>query len=98
MLRALGLGLVLIEEGRISEVVNYQVQVAIIVKIGYGRAMVFAFIGHVISAVITITAKNYEMLYLGTFIYALANGIVEAVINPVVATVYDKNKTHWRQR
>ena len=35
------------------------------------------------------------MLYLATFIYALSNGTVEAVINPVVATVYKDNKTHW---
>lgn len=64
-------------------------------KIGYGRAMIFAFIGHTLSAVITIFAKNFAMLYLGTLIFALANGVVEAVINPVVATVYHKNKTHW---
>ena len=35
------------------------------------------------------------MLYIATFIYALSNGIVEAVINPVVATIYRDNKTHW---
>ena len=35
------------------------------------------------------------MLYFATFIYALSNGTVEAVINPVVATIYKDNKTHW---
>ena len=64
-------------------------------RIGYGRAMVFAFLGHTISAIITILAKNYTMLYLGTFLFALANGTVEAVINPVTATIYSKNKTHY---
>ncbi len=38
---------------------------------------------------------GYWLLYVGTFIFALGNGTVEAVINPVVATIYEKNKTHW---
>ncbi len=67
----------------------------IIDRIGYGTAMVFAFACHIVSAVLTIFAPNFEVLYLATFIYALANGTVEAVINPVVATIYKDNKTHW---
>ena len=67
----------------------------IVDKIGYGRALWFAFICHVSSAFVTIFANNYWMLYVGTFILALGNGTVEAVINPVVATVYSKEKTKW---
>lgn len=67
----------------------------VIDKIGYGRALVFAFFCHVISAIVTIFANGYTMLYVGTFILALGNGTVEAVINPVVATVYSKEKTKW---
>ena len=67
----------------------------VIDKIGYGRAMVFAFLGHFISSLMTIFANSYEMIYFGTFLFALSNGIIEAVINPVVATIFDKNKTHW---
>jgi MFS family permease len=67
----------------------------VIDKIGYGPLMVFAFLGHTVSAVMTIFATSFEMLYFGTFLFALANGTVEAVINPVVASMYDKNKTHW---
>src|SRR5688572_709703 len=67
----------------------------IIDRIGYGTAMVFAFVGHLASTLLTIFAPNFTVLYVATFIYALANGTVEAVINPVVATVYRKNKTHW---
>lgn len=67
----------------------------IIDKIGYGRAMAFAFICHAGSAVMTITAKSYDTLYWATFIAALGNGTVEAVINPVVATVFKENKTKW---
>ena len=64
-------------------------------KFGYGRSMVFAFLGHTISAIITLMAKDYTMLYIGTFLFALANGTVEAVINPVTATLYPKQKTHY---
>lgn len=67
----------------------------VIDKIGYGRAMVFAFVCHVASAIITITATGYWGLWIGTFIVALGNGTVEAVINPVVATMFAREKTKW---
>lgn len=67
----------------------------IVDRIGYGRAMVFAFICHVASVVVTITAKNYETLYFGTVISALGNGTVEAVINPIVVTMFAKQKVKW---
>lgn len=67
----------------------------VIDRIGYGKAMVFAFICHVSSAVLTIYAKGYWSLYIATFIVALGNGTVEAVINPVVATLFSREKTKW---
>jgi MFS family permease len=67
----------------------------VIDKIGYGTAMIFAFACHITSAIVTILATGYTMLYIGTFIVALGNGTVEAVINPVVATVFHKEKTKW---
>ena len=67
----------------------------VIDKIGYGTAMVFAFACHVLSAIITIFANGYWMRYWGTFILALGNGTVEAVINPVVATMFSRQKTKW---
>ncbi len=67
----------------------------IVDRIGYGVSMVFAFLGHLVSAIVTIFAETFTGLYLGTFLLALANGVVEAVINPVVATMYDKEKTRY---
>ncbi len=67
----------------------------IIDKVGYKAAMIFGFVCHVISLVVTLTAKSYNGLYLGMFIVALGNGTVEAYINPVVATMYSKEKTKW---
>jgi MFS family permease len=37
----------------------------------------------------------FYLLYLGNFIVALGNGTVEAFINPVVATMFSKEKTKW---
>ena len=34
-------------------------------------------------------------LYFGTFIVALGNGTVEAVVNPVVSTMFPRDKTKW---
>lgn len=86
----------------------------VIDKIGYGKAMVFAFVSHVTSVVITICAplmlagegataeavaagqrSGYWMLIVGNLVAALGNGTVEAVINPVVATMYSREKTKW---
>ena len=67
----------------------------IIDRIGYKTAMVFAFLCHVSSAILTIFANGYWMLYIGTFIVALGNGTVEAVVNPVVATMFPREKTKW---
>jgi MFS family permease len=38
---------------------------------------------------------GFALLYLGTFVFALGNGTVEAVINPVTATLYDRDKTNY---
>jgi MFS family permease len=67
----------------------------VIDRIGYRNAMIFGLICHVTSALITIFAKNYWWLYIGTFIVALGNGTVEAYINPVVTTIFRKDKTKW---
>jgi len=67
----------------------------IVDSIGYGRAMIFAFSCHIISVTMILFAKGYWMLYTGTFIMALGNGTVEAVINPVVASLFPKEKSKW---
>jgi MFS family permease len=70
-------------------------------KIGYGKLVLLAFLAHVISAVVTLGATPdqgelaYSLLYWGTFIFAYANGTLEAVANPLVATLFPKNRTHY---
>lgn len=38
---------------------------------------------------------GFALLYVGTFIFALGNGTVEAVVNPVTATLYPREKTRY---
>ena len=40
-------------------------------------------------------ATAYLFLYLGTFVFALANGTLEAVANPLVSTLFPNNRTHY---
>ncbi len=109
-----------VEKGQIAGVGVWPMGVSIILfslvidKIGYGRAMVFAFFAHITYAVVVICAPmvlapegasteeiaagkaaGYWMLYIGNLIFALGNGTVEAVINPVVATLFSREKTKW---
>lgn len=74
-------------------------------NIGYKPILLLAFVLHVISAIITLAATpvfnasgkdaTYWCLYIGMFMFAIANGLCEAVINPLVATLYPKQKTHY---
>ncbi len=67
----------------------------IIDKVGYKVAMWFGLLCHTLSTILIITAKGYTGMYIGTLVLALGSGCVEAYINPVVATMFDKNKTKW---
>ncbi len=64
-------------------------------RIGYGTTMGFAFLGHLVSILGMIFAPDFRVLYAASFLFSLSNGAVEAVINPVVATIHRENKTHW---
>ncbi|MEM6688900.1 MAG: MFS transporter [Planctomycetota bacterium] len=73
--------------------------------IGYKTLLVAALACHVISAVMLFTATPvfnaagkdavYMILFLSAFIFAVGNGICEAVINPLTAAIYPDEKTHY---
>lgn len=71
----------------------------IVDKIGYGKLVVAAFACHVLSAIVTFGATSPDnaerMLTWGMFIFAFANGTLEAVANPLVATLFPHNRTHY---
>ena len=47
------------------------------------------------EAVLAGQRNGFALLYLGTFMFALGNGTVEAVVNPVTATLFDREKTKY---
>ncbi len=57
------------------------------------RLVWFAFIGHMGSVVVMVLANGFWMLLGGALLIGLANGFVEAVGNPLVATLYPERKT-----
>lgn len=76
----------------------------IIDKVGYKFSMIFAAASQILWAIMGISAltmaeTNPELaktlIFWGGLILALGNGTVEAFINPVVATMFDKEKTKW---
>ena len=76
-------------------------------RIGYKVAMIMAFLGHIIWAIMGVGAyfvasgetpdskMAFQLLYWGSLVLGLANGTVEAFINPVVATMFNREKTKW---
>ncbi len=88
-----GFGLAIIVLGAIAD------------KIGYGKLMALAFFLHVSSAIVTLSAgfvyaqygkdACYNCLLVGMWLFSLGNGTCEAVINPLTATLFPNNKTHY---
>ena len=72
---------------------------------GYGALMIIAFLFHALSVALTLAAPlafqhygkegAFWCLYLGAWSFSLGNGTCEAVINPLTATLFPHNKTHW---
>ncbi len=74
-------------------------------RIGFGPLMFVAFVMHLISAGLTLATGAafaaggkplaFQCLFWGMFLFAIGNGIAEAVVNPLVATLFPKSKTHY---
>lgn len=71
-------------------------------KIGYGKLVIAAFALHALSAFVTFAPSPgmskeavAGLLGWGTFIFSFANGVLEAVANPLVATLFPHNRTHY---
>jgi len=61
--------------------------------LGMKRIVAAAFLMHVIGVALTIFASGFWMLFAGTLSVGLGNGLVEAFINPLTATIYPDRKT-----
>jgi len=62
--------------------------------LGMRRLLLLAFLGHTTGTLLTIFAPRYSVLLGASFLIGLANGLIEAVINPLIATLYPERKTH----
>src|SRR6476659_2614802 len=89
----LGFGIVIIAGSLIAD------------RIGYMTLMVFALVLHVLSAILQLctgpiydaagTDGVYWSLYIAMFLFSIANGVCEVVVNPMVAALFPTQKTHY---
>jgi MFS family permease len=61
--------------------------------IGLGRILGVAWVGHLAGIILSIFAWNFWSLYIGTLLFGIANGSVEAACNPLITTLFPNNKT-----
>lgn len=62
-------------------------------QVGMRNWMWLAFGSHLLGLVLTISATGFWGLFISTFLIGFANGSVEAVCNPLVASMFPNNKT-----
>ena len=61
--------------------------------LGMGTIMRLAAAGHIAGVFLTIFSTNFTVFFLSTVVVGIANGFVEAAVNPLIATIYPDNKT-----
>ncbi len=94
-------GLTEADKGRILGVGLWPFAISIIVfsliidTIGYKTTAFIAMGCHIASLLLTLFAETPEALYWSVFLIAIANGMVDAFINPVVATAFNNEKSKW---
>jgi MFS family permease len=67
-------------------------------KIGMKTAIFIAFFAHIAGLLMTVFAGGYTTLLISTLLIGFANGSVEAVCNPLIATMYPKDTTKMLNR
>lgn len=60
--------------------------------LGLGRLIKLAMLGHLVGIVMTILAWDFWTLFISTLFFGIANGLVEAACNPLIATLYPDQK------
>ena len=70
---------------------------ALVDKVGMKNLMRLAYIGHFAGILLTIFAGGFWSLWISTLFIGLANGMVEAVCNPLVASIYPEKTTKLNQ-
>lgn len=63
-------------------------------SLGMRNLLYLAFALHIIGVIGFIVAPSYTVMSLAMLFAGFGNGLVEAVINPLIATMYPEEKTH----
>lgn len=74
--------------------------------VGYGKLLIAAFLCHLVGAGLCLAATPaygaghnqaaaYALLKWGQIFFSVGNGLAEAVVNPLVATCFPNNRTHY---
>lgn len=61
--------------------------------LGMRALLRWAFVGHLAGSITMIFATGFATLFAGALVIAMANGLVEAACNPLVAALYPDDKT-----
>ena len=66
--------------------------------VGMRNLLRFALVGHVAGVALFVFAPGFETLFAGALVLAIANGVIEAVCNPLTATLYPDRKAGMLNR
>ena len=61
--------------------------------LGMRLMIALGFVGHVLGILMSACAGRFWTLYAGTLAIGMANGVIEAALNPLAATLYPERKT-----
>ena len=67
-------------------------------SLGIKKITWIAFITHAIGIVLTLLATSMTSLFVATLFVGIGNGMVEAALNPMIASIYPDNKTKMLNR
>ena len=67
-------------------------------SLGIKKITWIAFITHAIGIILTLFATSMTSLFIATLFVGIGNGMVEAALNPMIASIYPKNKTKMLNR
>jgi len=96
----LGFGLMIFFGGILVEKFGYKLLLllAFLLHIGSAVMLLLApsmFDGWRESDAENATAHVFSLLFYSAFVFSIAQGLYEAVINPLIADLYPENKTHY---
>jgi MFS family permease len=66
--------------------------------VGMRNLLRFALVGHIAGVLLFVFATGFDSLFAGALVLAIANGVIEAVCNPLTATLFPDRKAGMLNR